>query len=255
MSHVPFDHLQRYADNVTTDVETAVIEAHLAGCADCRSALGAVAPRVEDLWVAMAPALAIARRRPSPLVRAAAWASPAMVPWVLMTFAVAALAVVTDLLGTELPSLVLLLAPIAPVAGVAAAWSSGMDPAHEIVACTPRAGLYLVLRRTVAVLGVVLPVLLPLGWLVGASPARWLLPCLAFTATTLALGTLVGVRRAALGLVSVWVLLVVGPSLVTATVPALLSPAMAVLWLAAAAVASVLAVARASLFTRLTGDR
>ena len=37
-----------------------------------------------------------------------------------------------------------------------------------------------------------IPALAVAGWMTGASPARWLLPCLAFTAGALALGELIG---------------------------------------------------------------
>ncbi len=115
-----------------------------------------------------------------------------------------------------LPSLVLLVAPVAPLLGVAAVWSAGLDPAHELVVASPRAGLYMVLRRTLAVLVVVIPALTVAGWLAGASPARWLLPCLAFTAGALALGELIGLRWAAGGLALAWTAGVIAPSVLAA---------------------------------------
>ena len=132
---------------------------------------------------------------------------------VLVVGVALALDLADELDGGRFPSLVLLLAPVAPLLGVAAAWSRGLDPAHELACASPRAGLSIVLRRTVAVLAVVIPLLAAGGLLVGASPARWLLPCLAFTAGALALGELVGLHRAAIGLASGWVAVVVAPSL------------------------------------------
>src|SRR5947199_130220 len=67
-------------------------------------------------------------------------------------------------------------------------------------------------RRTVAVLAVVLPVLGLAGWLTGTAPALWLLPSLAFTTGTLALGGVVGVSRAAYALIAVWIAVIVLPS-------------------------------------------
>ena len=119
----------------------------------------------------------------------------------------------------------LLVAPVAPLLGVAAVWSAGLDPAHELVVASPRAGLYLVLRRTLAVLVVVIPALTVAGWLAGASPARWLLPCLAFTAGALALGELIGLRRAAAALALAWTAGVITPSVLTARTPVVLEPA------------------------------
>jgi hypothetical protein len=114
---------------------------------------------------------------------------------------------------------VLLLAPVLPVLGVAASWSRGLDPAYELTASVPRAGLPLVLRRTASVLAVVIPALLAGGGLTGVSAAQWLLPSLAFTSTTLALGGLVGVTRAAVTLVAVWGAVVVAPTLATGRTP------------------------------------
>ena len=153
------------------------------------------------------------------------------------------------------PSLVLLLAPVAPLLGVAAAWSRGLDPAHELVTAGPRAGLDLVLRRTVAVLAVVIPALAVAGWLVGASPARWLLPCLAFTVGALALGEVVGLHRAASGLALAWAVVVVGPSLLLAWPPVLLAPASLPGWAAATAVAAVVLVVRRHAYTGLASGR
>lgn len=69
------------------------------------------------------------------------------------------------------------------------------------------------LRRTASVLGVVVPALLVGGWVTGVMVAQWLLPCLAFTATTLALGGVIGVTRAAVALAAVWAAVVVAPTL------------------------------------------
>ncbi|TDV51920.1 zf-HC2 domain-containing protein [Actinophytocola oryzae] len=251
--HASTELLHRYADGdpaLATDVAWAV-EVHLESCADCRARLAAeateVAPLVEQVWAGLdlAPEPAPVRGR----LWLTTWATPAMAPWLAMTVLVTLAAVVADWLtdGTY-PSIALLLAPVAPVAGVAAAWARGMDPAHELVAATPRAGLYLVLRRTLAVLVVVIPLLALGTW---TSPVRWLLPCLAFTVATLALGGFVGLRRAAVGLVVAWALFVVGPSLVTARVPVVLEPAALGVWAAVTVVCAAVVRLRATVYTRL----
>jgi hypothetical protein len=252
-SHASHELLRRYADGDPTLAADMVwaVEVHLESCADCRARLAteatAVVPLVDQVWAAIVPEPAPAR-----VSRArwfATWASPAMVPWLAMTFLVMVVALVADrVISGTYPSVALLLAPVAPVAGVAAAWARGLDPAHELVAATPRAGLYLVLRRTVAVLAVVIPLMAAATW---TSPLRWLLPCLAFAVATLALGGFVGVRRAAVGLVTGWAAFVVGPSLVTARLPAVLEPAALGAWAAVLVVCLVVVRLRATVYTRL----
>ncbi|MFI7295287.1 zf-HC2 domain-containing protein [Streptomyces sp. NPDC050121] len=206
--------------------ELWALEAHLEACRLCRDRLSAavtaqtpaVAALVDTVWSGLEPQLATAvtmppRRRWS--ARLSAWMTPVMVPWLAMVVSVTLLALLFDLVGTGSGdmSLVLLFSPVLPVLGVAASWSQGLDPAYELTASAPRAGLYLVLRRTAAVLAVVVPALLVAGWVTGMTAAQWLLPCLAFTSTTLALGGVVGVTRAAVALAGAWAAVVVAPTL------------------------------------------
>ncbi|MFD5227970.1 zf-HC2 domain-containing protein [Streptomyces qaidamensis] len=208
--------------------EVWALEAHLEACRVCRdrlsAAVAAQVPAVADLvgtvWSDLEPRLAATasvprrRRRSAWLSR---WLTPTMVPWLAMAVGVTLIALLLDLAGTGFGdvSLVLLLAPVLPVLGVAASWSRGLDPAYELTASVPRAGLYLVLRRTASVLAVIVPALLVGGWVTGVTAAQWLLPCLAFTSTTLALGGVIGVTRAAVALVAVWAAVIVAPTLAT----------------------------------------
>ncbi|MEU6604452.1 zf-HC2 domain-containing protein [Streptomyces shenzhenensis] len=208
--------------------EVWAVEAHLEMCRVCRdrlsAAVGAGVPAaaslVDTVWSGLEPQLAVTatmprrRRWSAPLSR---WMTPTMVPWLAMVVGVTLLALLLDLsdTGSGEVSWVLLFAPVLPVLGVAASWSRGLDPAYELTASVPRAGLYLVLRRTASVLAVVIPVLLVGGWATGVMVAQWLLPCLAFTSTTLALGGVVGVTRAAVVLATVWAAVVVAPTLAT----------------------------------------
>lgn len=208
--------------------EVWAVEAHLETCRVCRDRLSAavgvavpaVASLVDTVWSGLEPQLAVTATMPRGGRRSARlsrWMTPTMVPWLAMVVGVTLLALLLDLVGTGFGevSLVLLFAPVLPVLGVAASWSRGLDPAYELTASVPRAGLHLVLRRTASVLGVVVPALLVGGWVTGVMVAQWLLPCLAFTATTLALGGVVGVTRAAVVLAAVWAAVVVAPTLAT----------------------------------------
>jgi hypothetical protein len=209
------------------------LEAHLEACAVCRDRLSAavtaeapaVAALVETVWSglqAQLPAgpLQYRQRRRRWAARLSGWLTPAMVPWLAMVGSVTLIALLLDLVGPGAGevSLVLLFSPVLPVLGVAASWSQGLDPAYELTASVPRAGLYLVLRRTASVLAVVIPALLVGGWATGLMVTQWLLPCLAFTSAALALGTVVGVTRAAVALAAVWAAVVVAPTLATSRV-------------------------------------
>lgn len=244
--------LRRYgANDPTLRADTVwAIEVHLETCAECRAGLAAAVgpdPLLDQVWASLdldrEPAPARGRRR-----CLATWATPAMAPWLATTALVTVVAFLADLVGTTSVSLALLLAPVAPVAGVAAAWARGVDPAHELVAATPRAGLYLILRRTLAVLVVLIPLLALATW---TSPVRWLLPCLVFTAATLALGGFVGVRRAAVGLLVGWSGLVIAPSLLTARPPAVLEPSALVGWAGALLLCVAVVRLRANVYMRL----
>lgn len=241
------------------------LEHHLETCAACRDRLTAAVQRRDPAVVSLliqvhnglssevdrAAQMPARRRRLG--ARAARWATPALLPWLVMTAAAVLAAMGFDLAaragGAPLPSLVLLIAPVVPLLGVAAAWSRRADPAHELVAAAPIAGLYLVLRRTVGVLAVVMPVLTIAGLLVGASPARWLLPCLAFTVAALALGQVVGLPRAAALLAALWAAAVVAPSLITATPSGVLREASQPGWAAAAVLATAVLLLRRTAYT------
>ena len=92
-------------------------------------------------------------------------------------------------------SLFLMVAPLAPVAGVAAAFGGDADPSHELVVTTPYSAGRLLLLRTLAVLATCTPIAMLVGlalpgpaWLMVA----WLSPAAAGIAVTLALAPAIG---------------------------------------------------------------
>ncbi|MFJ2934570.1 zf-HC2 domain-containing protein [Streptomyces sp. NPDC087219] len=157
-------------------------------------------------------------------------------------------------------SLLLALSPVLPLAGVAVSYGRHADPLYEITAATPSGGLRLLLTRTAAVLAVCVPLLTAGGALlppVAGFPgaAAWLLPGLALTLATLALGSFVGCRAAGATLGGGWLLAVTGPLLgpadtaasATALAPYFSGPAVQGGWAAAAlACAALLALRRRS---------
>ncbi|MET1072892.1 MAG: zf-HC2 domain-containing protein [Umezawaea sp.] len=261
--HVGGELLAAYLGNapaLPAETEWAV-EAHLENCRDCRLLLADVV-RVREpaldlvlgqVWtrVEAAEPARPAPSRPAWVRVARAWAPPTMGPWVLTGVLVALVAFAIDLAAPpgRMPPLVLLLAPIVPLFGVAAAWSRRFDPLHELTAATPAAGVRMVLRRTTVVLVAVIPVLAVAGAFTDLSPALWLLPCLAFTVGALALGTVVGVGRAALVLGLVWTVFVIAPSLPNDVSPPLLRQAALPWWALVVVGAVVVVVARAKSFT------
>ncbi|MFB7831636.1 zf-HC2 domain-containing protein [Streptomyces sp. NPDC056056] len=209
---------------------------------------------------------AAAPRTPTPLGR---WARLwwAVGPALRGSWVVAVLLVVGGAFGLahgagvqEARGLLLALSPVLPLAGVAVSYGRHADPMYEITTATPSGGLRLLLTRTAAVLAVCVPLLTAGGALlppVAGFPgaAAWLLPGLALTLATLALGSFVGCRAAAATLGGGWLLAVTGPLLgpadtaasATTLAPYFSGPAAQGGWAAAAvACAALLALRRRS---------
>ncbi|MEV7776235.1 zf-HC2 domain-containing protein [Kitasatospora sp. NPDC086791] len=211
------------------------LEAHLETCAPCRARLAAsvatgapdVAALLDTVRAGLEPQLDAVRPAPARRYRprwVSGWLTPVMTPWLAMTVVVTLTALLLDAVAPPTffggSSPLVPIAPVLPLCGVAASWSRALDPAHELTASTARAGLPLLLRRTTAVLVLVLPGLLLGGRLTGTmTAAQWLLPSLAFTSTALALGSVVGVTRAAVGLAAAWGAVVVVPAWAVGHVP------------------------------------
>jgi hypothetical protein len=255
-SHASAAALAAYAagDPGLDDATDWAVEVHLESCAECRERLAELAgppllSLLDDVQVMIDKGVRIG---PPPTLRRAwrrvahRWAVWSLVPWLAITSMAVLAAFLLDHAFPQRPSLVLLLAPVAPLAGMVVAWSRRADPAWETIAGTSRAGLELLLRRTLVILATVLPPLAAAGWYLGQSPARWLLPSLTLTATTLLLGGRIGVARAATLLGGGWLVAVAVPAIVTARLPILIQPASVPAWATAAVVVTAFAVLRAN---------
>ncbi|GIJ19401.1 hypothetical protein [Micromonospora lutea] len=262
-THPTMAQIERYAagDPGLDEPSVWAIEVHLEDCNDCRARLAggttvetrALIERVAmnlDREIAAVPVSA-GHSRSWSLLRHR-WFVGTLLPWLAMTAAVLASAALLGELWDGQQWLVLLVAPLAPLPGVAVSWHRRADPAWELIAATPAAGLTTLLRRTAAVLAFVIPALALTGARSGASLALMLLPCLAFTAATLLLGTLVGVRRAAIGLIAIWSLVVIAPSVAAARVPVVLETETAGVWALATVLLTVMAVFRVDGFRRIS---
>ncbi len=103
----------------------------------------------------------------------------------------------------------LLIAPLVPTLGVAMAYGSNADPAHEVGLATPMSGLRLVLTRAAAVLGFSAAFLALISLLAPSAPAMafgWLIPSFGLCSATVAAMTFMAPRRAATVAGTLWVL-------------------------------------------------
>ncbi|GGV43807.1 zf-HC2 domain-containing protein [Streptomyces griseoflavus] len=255
--------LARYADGGRGLDDAALwsIEVHLDACGNCREGLVAhVTPATADLLDRVAVSLDRTMATSPPPARqhsqaqavSRRWLAWTLLPWLAVTVAVLGCGVLLNFAEPSLPSLVLLLAPVAPLPGVAVVWSRRSNPVWELIATTPAAGLAMVLRRTFAVLVVVLPALLAAGVSTGTSLALSLLPCLAFTAAALVLGAFIGVRRAAVGLGAAWSTAVLVPSVAAQSLSPVLQPDSTAVWAVITVALAASTVPAAPHFHRLT---
>jgi hypothetical protein len=272
--HVDEDLLTGYATGTIESVAAWSVEAHLAACAQCRSALSA-----------QVDAGRLARNRSVILVRAATpdgrllrlvrrcgvpdhvprllAATPSLrlswllsVAGVLVTVLVEAAAVRYGWIagpgpgpgpgpagpaGYQGPMILvpfLLVAPLLVLAGVATAFLPAFDPASQLAVAAPFSGFTLLLVRAVCALAAALVPVLG-GALVlpgpGWLPFALLLPSLALCAFALAAATVVGPRAAAAAAGALWAL----PALLLAVTRL---PLALVQWHAQSAFAAVLCV-------------
>ncbi|HWC13360.1 MAG TPA: zf-HC2 domain-containing protein [Actinomycetota bacterium] len=218
--HVPVEALRRYESGAIDATQQLSIEAHLVACDFCRSALAGSANRsaLGRTWQAIeaelaAPAPGVIERSllafgvSDHSARLVAATPSLRRSWLLAIAAVLTLAVLVANGAEGGYIFFLAIAPLLPLAGIAAAFGPGIDPTYEIGIAAPIRGFRLLLIRSVAVLAstialaAVAALFLPaLDWRAGA----WLLPCLAVVATALALSTIVNPLRATVWVAATW---------------------------------------------------
>lgn len=267
--HIPEQTLRVYLTGPMKDTDAWSVEAHLVACQACRRSLAAVTAedaerrtKLDQAWTALADRLpqqgrirqASRSRRARMFVvggPAARWAWLAACA-VVLVFAVAMGASEV----TSVPWLGIV-APAIPLLGVAASYGSGLDDAYEVIAATPAGGLRLLLVRSAVVLAVTTPIALAGGALIGyGSPTPWLLASLALTLATLALGSAIGIERAAAVVGTAWVV-AVGSAVVdpAAGPPVVLTPDAAPVLVAAIAVGITVIAARRGEFNHILANR
>jgi Putative zinc-finger len=271
----------RYADGSLPDADACSLEKHLEHCGACASRVSR-AVRAGSAGAVLGDVRAAVLREvqgseaPVPVLTRALWAvGPAVRgAWsaavLLVAAGAVALAYGAGVTGARV--LLLAVAPVVPVLGVALSYGPYADPLHEITASTPRGGLRLLLTRTAAVLAVSLPLLTVTGLLLpgsgGPGAAAWLLPGLALTLVSLTLTGFLGCRVGTAVTGGGWLCAVLVPALPPATAPALAGEALlprlaeslsAVLggplaqgtWAAAAVLGAVALAARRTAYDRL----
>lgn len=228
--HAPPSLLARFARDpaAVDDVTAASIETHLVACPACRAQLANVAPA--DLvasWDAVADLIDRPRRSfterflarlgfGSGLARLIG-ATPALRLAGLALIAGLAAAAVLLAWEADAGGPFLVLAPLVPLAAVAATFAPASEPAGETGVATPLHGASLALRRAALVLAATF-VLLGMAALgvpgLGLESAAWVLPALALALGSLALGTWWRVEHCVAGLAVAWMTVIAAVRLV-----------------------------------------
>jgi hypothetical protein len=223
--HIESELLAHYARGEIDQARAFSIEAHLPSCSACRERVASLVDgaRVARLWDGIEERLDAPRRGPveTGLVRLGVpehlarllGATPALrLSWLVACAGALAFAVWAATRGEVGVLVFLALAPLLPLAGVAAAYGPEVDPTYEIGLASPMRSFRLLLIRAVAVLasttamaGVAALALPGLEW----TAAAWLLPSLALTLGSLALATRMAPLAACGSLATTWMLVVI----------------------------------------------
>ena len=225
--HADRELLAAYVAGGLDAIDGASVEQHVTRCAECRAAITPLVDRhaLDRAWTGIrsaveAPdlplAIRVARRCgvPEPTSVLLAATASLRTSWVVSSFvALAFAALAVAVAGDGLLAPFLLVAPMVPVVGVAAAYGPQHDPLETLVVTTPYGRTRLILLRTVAVLVSVLPFAILVGLLLPGPEwlaVAWLGPALAMVPVLMALASFVGPRNAAATVAIAWSAVVAG---------------------------------------------
>ncbi len=215
--------LAGYAAGTLSRARTASVEAHLLTCGTCRAAiapltapdrlehnLAAITERVDQPRPHLIERLLQRLGVPDRIGRVLTVTPSARGAWLAAVLAAFAVAVIVDLNqeSERVAFAFLVVAPLLPLAGMTAAFSTRGDPARELVLAAPTPGFDVLLMRSLAVLAPAIGLAAVAAAFVpdrGWEPVLWLLPAFGLTAATLALGTWFPVRWVAWALGAAWV--------------------------------------------------
>lgn len=219
--HAGHEALLALVDGSAGPLVAASLEAHLMRCDDCRAELNRLAftDEVENTWLAVrdlvqAPVPGLVERILNRLgVRQDTGRLLAAVPamrggWLVGITTALVFAGLAAMFSRDLGlGMFLFVAPLVPVAGVAASFGGDADPAHELVVTTPYSAGRLLLLRTIAVLATSAPIAMLVGLTLpgpGWLTVAWLSPAAAGIGLTLVLAPMVGLTTSATGVGVVW---------------------------------------------------
>jgi len=203
--HADRELLDAYARDAIEEARAYSLEAHLIACDRCRRDLAGSVDRdaLDRLWGSITVAIDAPRSGfveralvrlglPDHVARLVAATPSLRLSWLGAIVVALGFAVVAAHAGERGLLAFLVVSPLVPLAGVAAAYGPGLDPTYEIGLAAPMRSFRLLLIRTVAVVGTsvvlagIASLALPdVGWMAVA----WLLPALGLTALSLALST------------------------------------------------------------------
>jgi hypothetical protein len=222
--HIDEATLTRYVSGRASAALAASAEAHLTACSDCRARLAPAVSvdRLAAIWHEVEDRVEVGslsfferflllvgvREDTARLLAATPSLRSSWLASLSVAIAFAVFAADTSPRGLFL---FLTLAPMLPVAGVAAAYGREADPAYELAVASPFSLLRLLLVRSVAVVGSTIALtgiggllLADFGW----SAASWLLPALALSVTILALSSRMAPVWAGAGVLTSWLAVV-----------------------------------------------
>jgi hypothetical protein len=220
--HVDDDALRDWVDGDAGPLLSASVEQHVQGCTRCQRTVTGLLP--DDLRTPFDAVLAAVEVPPSPPVerlltrlglshsdaRVVASTPTLRTPWISGMVGVLAFVTLTTVLAdVGGVGLFLLVAPLVPVAGVAASYGPSADPSYEAVLVSPYGMLRLVLLRAAVVITTSVPLVIGAGLLLPASPVvavAWLLPAAGFIAVVLTASSWVDPSHAAGAVAASWVL-------------------------------------------------
>jgi hypothetical protein len=263
--HIDEATLTHYILGATSSAVAASAEAHFTACADCRARLSPAVDtaRLDAIWGEVADRVDLnslpwferllcrvgVREDTARLLAATPSLRSSWLAALLIAVLFAVFAADSSPRGLFV---FLTLAPMLPVAGVAASYGRDADPAYELAVASPYSLLRLMLIRSLAVVGVTMT-LTGIGGLLladsGWTAAAWLLPALALSVTTLALSTRVTPVWAGASVLMSWLAFVVLTTQVTDDRLAVFGAAGQLAALALATIASLALVRQRGTFT------